>query len=63
MEGLAEALIPGRYWVDFIPLLKYVPSWMPGAKFQRVASRYKPFIVAMKEAPYQAAHDAWVSSI
>ena len=33
LNGLAEAGIPGRFWVDFFLLLKHVPSWMPGAGF------------------------------
>ncbi|CAE6357824.1 unnamed protein product [Rhizoctonia solani] len=30
-----------HYWVNDIPLLKYVPSWVPGAGFQKVAARGK----------------------
>ena len=36
--SIAELLIPGTFLVDIIPILKYVPEWFPGAKFQRKAA-------------------------
>ncbi|KAG0694047.1 cytochrome P450 [Suillus ampliporus] len=39
-EGLAISTIlsqPGRWLVEVIPSLRFVPSWFPGAGFQRVA--------------------------
>jgi len=35
INSLALAVIPGKFLVDLIPILKYVPSWMPGAGFKR----------------------------
>ncbi|KAJ7617259.1 cytochrome P450 [Roridomyces roridus] len=37
-EGVHQVIqvVPGRFLVDFLPFLKYVPEWMPGADFQRV---------------------------
>jgi len=32
---------PGAFLVDLLPWLKYVPSWMPGAGFKRLARKYK----------------------
>ncbi|KZV73911.1 cytochrome P450 [Peniophora sp. CONT] len=37
MEGFSRASEPGAFWVDYLPLLRYVPAWIPGAKFQREA--------------------------
>ena len=34
----AELLIPGAFLVDIIPILKYVPEWIPGAKIQSEAA-------------------------
>ena len=36
-KGVDEAGVPGTYWVDLFPILKYVPSWFPGAGFQKMA--------------------------
>ena len=38
LEAAAELLIPGAFLVDIIPILKYVPAWFPGAKFQSKAA-------------------------
>lgn len=63
MKGLAEALVPWKYWVDFLSFLKYIPSWVPGVHFTKVITQFKPSVIATKEAPYQAAHSAWVSHV
>ena len=34
----SEPMIPGAFLVDIIPILKYVPEWFPGAKFQSKAA-------------------------
>ncbi|KAJ2919350.1 hypothetical protein MD484_g972, partial [Candolleomyces efflorescens] len=35
VQELAEAAVPGRFLVNYFPLLRYVPSWFPGAGFQK----------------------------
>ncbi|KAI0081470.1 cytochrome P450 [Panus rudis PR-1116 ss-1] len=35
LEGFNTAGQPGRYLVDFIPALKYLPKWLPGTGFKR----------------------------
>ena len=32
-----DATIPGAFWVDFFPILAYVPSWFSEAGFQKIA--------------------------
>lgn len=38
LDAFLEAIIPGRFLVETIPLLRYVPSWLPGAGFKRFAN-------------------------
>ena len=52
MEGFSAAGIPGTFWVDLIPILKYVPSWFPGAGFQKQAARWKKANHTMVETPF-----------
>ena len=52
MEGFSAAGIPGTFWVDLIPILKYVPSWFPGAGFQKQAARWKKANHTMAETPF-----------
>ena len=61
VEGLADAAVLGRYWVDFLPILKYVPDWLPGTNFKRKADRVRRIAKASKEEPFNAARSAWVS--
>ncbi|THH27951.1 hypothetical protein EUX98_g6235 [Antrodiella citrinella] len=44
---------PGAYAVDFIPWLKYVPAWFPGAKFQREAKYCRQTLTNMIEVKEQ----------
>ncbi|KAG5350454.1 hypothetical protein C0989_010974, partial [Termitomyces sp. Mn162] len=52
MHGMSEATIPGRFLVDFIPLLKYVPAWMPGVDFQRKAKAWRDCTMQLVENPF-----------
>ncbi|TFK78807.1 CyP450 monooxygenase [Polyporus arcularius HHB13444] len=31
---VAEVFVPGRYLVEFMPFLRHIPAWVPGAGFQ-----------------------------
>jgi len=37
----ARTLSPGRHLVDFLPLLKNVPSWVPGTGWQKAAAEHE----------------------
>ena len=60
LTGSAEAGIPGSFWVDFLPILKYVPSWFPGAGFQRKAARLREGINTMAEKPFRYVQEQLV---
>lgn len=53
LEGFSEAAVPGAFLVDLIPILKYVPSWFPGAGFKRKAERWRASISSLLEKPYR----------
>lgn len=52
---------PGAFLVDSIPLLKYVPGWMPGAGFKHKAKEWNSLTKQMMETPFTAAQSAIVS--
>ncbi|KAF8874760.1 cytochrome P450 [Infundibulicybe gibba] len=52
MEGITETGIPGAFLVDFVPILKYVPEWMPGAGFKRKAAHWRDLGFEMAEKPW-----------
>ena len=53
LNGLAEAGVIGAFLVDIFPLLKHVPSWVPGAGFQKKAAHWKATNITMAEKPFQ----------
>ncbi|KAF9490983.1 cytochrome P450 [Pleurotus eryngii] len=52
LRQLQKAAIAGTYLVDLIPILKHVPSWMPGAGFKAYAEQVLPDTIAMIDIPY-----------
>ncbi|PPQ69644.1 hypothetical protein CVT24_001217 [Panaeolus cyanescens] len=50
---LKEAAVPGRFMVDLIPALKYIPKWFPGASFQRKAAEWSKVREEFIDVPYQ----------
>lgn len=51
---IALAAAPGRYLVNIIPSLRYIPEWMPGAEFQRVGREVRENFHQVMEESYQA---------
>ncbi|KAH6918175.1 O-methylsterigmatocystin oxidoreductase [Coprinopsis sp. MPI-PUGE-AT-0042] len=35
IAGFGEVSVPGRFLVDMFPILRYIPSWFPGAGWKR----------------------------
>ena len=60
LDGLAAAGVPGAFLVDIFPFLKYVPSWFPGASFQRKAAHWKEAINIMAEKPFRHVQEQMV---
>ncbi|TFK36285.1 cytochrome P450 [Crucibulum laeve] len=58
LHGLAEAGVAGKFLVDLIPVLKYVPSWFPGAGFKRKAARWRKVNGDVAEKPFKAVKDS-----
>ncbi|KAJ7252521.1 cytochrome P450 [Mycena rebaudengoi] len=55
IDALAQTAVPGRYLVDMIPVLKYVPAWFIGAGFKRQAREWKKLTDKMVQLPFNAA--------
>ncbi|KAF8874751.1 cytochrome P450 [Infundibulicybe gibba] len=52
LDAMVKAGVPGAFLVDFIPILKYVPAWMPGAGFKRKAAHWRNLSYEMVEKPW-----------
>ncbi|KIY50241.1 cytochrome P450 [Fistulina hepatica ATCC 64428] len=43
LKTIGEAAVPGRFWVDFMPFLQYLPSWFPWLEFREKAKLWRPY--------------------
>ncbi|KAF8503057.1 cytochrome P450 [Hysterangium stoloniferum] len=57
MTILARVTQPGAFLVDVLPILKYVPEWMPGAGFQKEAKAGRKMMLDTVEVPFKAVKD------
>ncbi|TFY66371.1 hypothetical protein EVG20_g4713 [Dentipellis fragilis] len=52
-DQLNEIVSPGRFLVDQIPILRYVPEWVPGATFQRHAREWRATLTELTERSFR----------
>ncbi|KAJ6089845.1 hypothetical protein N7467_005061 [Penicillium canescens] len=57
MEDFSFALLPATWAVEFLPILRYLPSWFPGANFAKIAKGYKVRAAAFSDIPYAFVKD------
>ncbi|KAJ7454671.1 cytochrome P450 [Mycena latifolia] len=58
VRAMSMAGVPGRFLVDIIPALKYIPSWFPGAGFKRKAAEWNKLVKHMVDRPFMDAKRA-----
>ncbi|KAF2819467.1 cytochrome P450 [Ophiobolus disseminans] len=51
MEEFGDAGVPGKWMVDVLPFLRYLPDWCPGAGFKATARAMKRHVDLMIELP------------
>ncbi|TFK37397.1 cytochrome P450 [Crucibulum laeve] len=49
---VAGVSIPGRFYVEIFPILKYVPKWFPGAGFKRKAEEIAETLRSVNQVPF-----------
>ncbi|CAE7203775.1 unnamed protein product, partial [Rhizoctonia solani] len=52
MSAAAEASTPGRWLVETIPLLRFIPSWFPGASFKRKTEEWSKMTIKYRQNPF-----------
>jgi len=60
VDAAAELLIAGAFFMDILPMLKYVPACLPGAKFQRKAAMISAHSENIRSATFAATKDLMV---
>jgi hypothetical protein len=59
-KAVEELLTAGYSIVDIIPMLKYLPSWLPGGGFQSMAARSREQASKLRDGIFQDAYNKWV---
>lgn len=60
-EGFQETATPGRFLVDLIPAMRYIPRWMPGAGWRKWADYYRNKALQARDEAFDIALKAYVS--
>ena len=63
LDGIAQAMVPGRFAVDHMPILKYVPAWFPGAGFHKTFEKWRTESSSFKDFVFDSRNTALVSCI
>jgi hypothetical protein len=59
-KSISGAAVFGSFLVDVIPILKYVPEFVPGAGFQKKARIWRKIQEDFREVPYSSSIEAMV---
>lgn len=61
----SNIVTPGKYLVEVLPALRFLPSWVPGAQFKRNAEKWRPEIAAARDETFHISMDAivWISCL
>ena len=51
-NALGTVQVPGKFWVEFMPIFKFIPSWVPGSYFKRYVERFTPEVNKMVDEPF-----------
>ncbi|KAI0658590.1 CyP450 monooxygenase [Cubamyces menziesii] len=49
-----DFMVPGRYLVESLHVLRHIPSWFPGAGFKRKAAAWRKDVLALRNVPFDA---------
>jgi hypothetical protein len=63
VSGILQAALPGKFLVDQLPILKYIPIWMRGVGFNRKVAHWRKVNVDMLAKPFEHVKETLVSSI
>lgn len=55
MEQFSQAFVPGKWAVDLIPALKYLPDWFPGTEWKQTAKLWNKTMTNTINIPFENA--------
>lgn len=55
MNQFSQACVPGKWAVDIVPALKYLPEWFPGTGWQQTAKMWNKTMMDTINVPFEYA--------
>ncbi|KAE8153917.1 cytochrome P450 [Aspergillus avenaceus] len=52
LDELSKVVSQGSWLVEALPILQYVPSWLPGGRFTRYAQTHRKHVTEFSDHPY-----------
>ncbi|KAI0767318.1 cytochrome P450 [Fomes fomentarius] len=52
-DARPQSVAPGKFLVERFPFLRYVPSWVPDAGFQKQFAEWRVLIKALRDMPFK----------
>ena len=62
VKAVSITRIPGQFWVEFLPFLKYIPAWVPGTHSKKHAKYGKLLWDRVRDEPFNATKEKIVRS-
>ncbi|KAF8166293.1 cytochrome P450 [Mycena galopus ATCC 62051] len=62
IQSFSQATAPGAWAIDLLPILRHIPSWVPGAGFHQVAKKYRKAMLDATWRPYVWCKENMVGS-
>lgn len=62
LEGVNEATAPGKFLVEIFPIMKHIPSWLPGAGWKRKALHWRDVNRDVRLKPFNFVKEQIVSA-
>ena len=62
LAATTTALVPGKFAVELLPFLRYMPAWFPGSGKQRVFTECKTLFRTLEDTAYAHVKNTIVSS-
>lgn len=63
LEGPVEGLVPGKFLVEFLPFLRYIPPWFPFATSQRLWAKWQAAGETLKNTPFEETKEKLVCTV
>lgn len=60
VSAIALSSLPGNFWVEFFPIFRYLPHWVPGTSFKNFIDKYRPAISKMLNDPFDRMKEEMV---